>query len=196
MRAHPFSLVAAVGFALAFAFGSTASWSESPPSSTASASAAVSASASAPPRPKPLPLPEETFDAEPFPAAASERPSLKDWQSAKLVEPTRRSPRSRVCSVFRLREWVKVRCALRIASVNQFGGDPQDAYTWVGVAEGFGWGPENGAEVMFRVAPGDRRVFQFFELVPDPCVGQASSPSILVDASWAPGDARPTLVLR
>lgn len=194
MRALPTSALAAVGLTLAFAFVSTASWSEPPPSSTASASAAVSASA--PPRPKPLPLPEETFDVEPFPAAPSERPSLKDWQSAKLVEATRRSPRSRVCSVFRLREWVKVRCALRVASVNQFGGNPQDAYTWVGVAEGFGWGPENGAEVMFRVVPGERRLFQFFELVPDPCVGQASSPSILVDASWAPGDARPTLVLR
>lgn len=187
MRRPPGLALAALA-ALAFLLAGAAGVAGADPT------AAPAPSASAPPAP--LPAAEEAWDAEPLPAAWSERPTLKEWQSAKLVEPTRRGTAARVCSVYRLRDWVKVRCPGRIGAVNQFGGEPQGAYVWVDPTVYGQFRPDHGGEVMFRPAPGDRRVFGFFELVPDMCVGSSSTPLVTVDESWVAGEASPALVLR
>ena len=64
---------------------------------------------------------------------------------------------------------------------------PQQSYEWDQI---------NGGELILPMRPGDRRIVQFFQLVPNMCVGVASSSSVILDEAWIEGDKVPTIVLR
>jgi hypothetical protein len=180
----PLRLVSALGFmSVTLAAGSIGS---APP-------AASSAAASAPVVREP---PPEPLEAQSIPAAPSKPPTLEEWKTATPIEPTRRSRDAWPCRAYRVREWLKVKCQLMVAEIRQFGGSPEGVFLWIGPKADFVWEPKNGGEVILPMRPGDRRIVQFFELVPNMCVGMVSDSSVIVDEAWIEGEKGPTVVLR
>jgi hypothetical protein len=156
---------------------------------TASAPAAASATVSREPWPEPL-------ESQSIPTTPSTRPTLEEWKTATPIEPTRRSVDAKHCRAYRVREWLKVKCNLMIAEIRQFGGSPEGVFLWIGPKQSYEWDQINGGELILPMRPGDRRIVQFFELVPNMCVGVASSSSVILDEAWIEGDKAPTIVLR
>jgi hypothetical protein len=188
--AKPVRLVAGLGFLIAtLAVSATMSAGPVPSAAASSSAAASAASVQRPPPPEPL-------EAQAIPATPSARPTLDEWKSATQIEPTRRSREARRCRLYRVREWLKVKCDAMTAGIRQQGGSPEGVFLWVGPKSDYGWVEDNGGELILPMRPGDRRVLQFFRLVPEMCFGIASSPGIILDETWIEGDKGPTLVLR
>lgn len=155
-------------------------------------SAASATSAAKPPRPAPT-VPLETLT---IPQEASPRPTIEEWKTAEHIRVTRRSAEGRACETYRVREWFKVKCTKNLAVVKQHGGNTNDVFFWIGPNNSSDWAYVNGGEVMFRMRPGDHRVFEFFQMFPDMCYGQQSWPWVIVDETWVEGEAKPTVVIR
>lgn len=129
---------------------------------------------------------------------SSERPSATEWKTAPLVEPTRRSPKGEDCRVFRVREWIKVHCDGMSASITQLAGDTEDVSLWVAQKpDDRMWEAEGqGAEAVFPLRQGDRRVFQRFEAVGGEYGGFGLEGGVVIDARWLEIEKGPRLVLR
>ena len=187
--AMPFYLVSALGFMSVTMGAKSTAPSGSAPPAAAPATPAASASVAREPLPQPL-------EAQSIPTDPSKPPALEEWKTATPVEITRRSGDAKRCLAYRVREWLKVKCSMIVAEIHQYGGSPEGVFLWIGPKPDFGWDTKNGGELIFPMRQGDRRILQFFELVPNMCVGSASSTSIIVDEVWIEGDKGPTVVLR
>jgi len=190
MKSHRVAFVLATGCMLA---GLSAM--ATIPHGVASAAAPVaSASASALSRKK-RPAPPEPLESQTIPKEPSSRPTLEEWQNTTPIAVTRHSPNASACHTFRVREWLKIKCDQKIAYIRQHGGNSKEVFTWIG-PDSYQWGTINGGEVMFPLRPGDQRVLEFYETIPEMCSGRQALPWLIVDEIWVEGDASPTVVIR
>jgi hypothetical protein len=178
--------------ALALAVSAPGPTQVAPPGvAPAFASASASAIASARTRPP---------AAEPLgalPTEKSARPTPDEWKTASLVAVPRRSPASRTCRAYRVREWIKVHCDKSLVGFRQLAGNTDDVLLWVEQKPADNpFAGRNGGQVIFPLHLGDRRIFQAFELSGGEYQGIASDASVVIEARWLDGDAAPRLILR
>ncbi|MBK8259488.1 MAG: hypothetical protein IPK82_43380 [Polyangiaceae bacterium] len=163
----------------------------SPPSasSTGAATAAAEAFPGALPNEKPL-------DFEPIPTSEEKpkSPTAAEWQAAPQVRFTARGPRAKSCKMFRVREWLKVRCERQNTAISLLGGASEGAFLWMPEAKEKEPAP-SAAEVMFPIKPGDRRVFELFSYGPA-YGGSMISPGLLLQEHWIAGETLPVVVIR
>jgi hypothetical protein len=199
MKMRPFAFFLAIGGVLA---GVTAMATTPPtpapgiatvPSASVAAKPIASGSSSAKPTRPPPPQPLES---QSIPKEPSSRPTLDEWKNAPPIAVTRRAGEGSVCQTYRVREWLKIKCALYVAAIEQHGGSPENVFFWVGPIVGFDWSTINGGEVMFPMRPGDQRVIEFFRVMPETCFGRQAYPWIIVDELWIEGEPSPTVVIR
>jgi hypothetical protein len=158
MRTAPLCL-----FALALALASRGSVADPPPDASAPTKVVI------PPWPEDKALP--ALDAEPFPEDKSKAPSLDDWKSAPQVAWTRVSrSREGICTLKRLREWIKVRCDKQTAGMRVIAGGAEGVSMPLAIpipsqndSQGVFTAGRFG-EIIFPLRRGDRRVFQWFFL--------------------------------
>jgi hypothetical protein len=166
---------------------------------SASASASASAASSAPSGPPERPAPIELLEKQTIPTTPSPVPKLDEWKAAPAVEVARRDGyRTNACTVYRVREWLKVRCEMSVGAIYEHSGNPEGIAFWVRPIENVWANMEqaNGGEVIFPLKVGDRRLIQFFALQHDPCIGMGYGPSVMVDETWLEGEPGPIVVLR
>lgn len=162
-------------------------------------SATVAASQTAAPPDDTLP---PALATQTIPGERSAVPTADEWKGAVLVEPTRRSPRASLCRVYLVREYVKVHCPYILAGIRQHTGGSKDVQLWVtpkkidpdGIND-LSAAP-NGGQVIFPLARGEARMFQFFELSFEGYGGASPASSVVVDSYWASGRPAPNLILR
>jgi hypothetical protein len=142
-----------------------------------------------------LPDPEP-LATQSIPKETSPRPTLEEWKSATPIQVTRRSINAHDCDVFRVREWLKIKCNTIVAVIKQHGGNPENVFFWIGSHDGISWSEVNGGEIILPMRPGDQRIFEFFRLFPETCFGRQALPWLLVDETWVEGDPGPTVVIR
>lgn len=147
--------------------------------------------------PKKRPSPLEPLESQAIPKEPSKRPTLEEWQQATPIRLTRTSPNATVCRAYRVREWLKIKCELLIATIRQHGGSPESVFFWIGDGYDFAsWDKINGGEMIFPMRQGDQRVIEIFRIFPETCFGQQALPWLIMDETWVEGDASPTVVLR
>ncbi|MBK9259380.1 MAG: hypothetical protein IPM54_06035 [Polyangiaceae bacterium] len=161
-----------------------------------SASASASASAGSPERP----LPIEPLEKQSVPTTKSPVPTLEEWKTAPRVEVVRRNFKTGDCAVFRVREWLKVKCEANVGAIYQHSGNVEGVAYWIRpIPQLYSFSSfeeKNGGEVIFPLRVGDRRLLQFFSLRHDPCIGIGFDPSVMVDETWIEGEPSPVVVLR
>jgi hypothetical protein len=160
-------------------------------------SAQGAASAATPPASSPVAL------SEGHPGETSARPTLAEWKTAPLLVPTRRSARSAACRIYRVREWLKIHCDGLTASFAQLAGNTDDVSLWVAQKaenEMFTFddthGAGLGAEAIFPLRRGDRRVLQRFDVWGGEYGGFGIQGGVVIDARWLEVEHGPRLVLR
>ena len=198
MKTRPFAFFLATGFVFAGVSAMATTHPAAKPAIAAVPSAVVSAEpiASASSSAKPTrPPPPQPLESQSIPKEPSSRPTLDEWKNAPPIAVTRRAGEGSVCQTYRVREWLKVKCELYVAAIEQHGGSPENVFFWVGPI-GFDWNTINGGEVMFPMRPGDQRVIEFFRILPETCYGRQAYPWIIVDELWIEGDTSPTVVIR
>lgn len=171
------------------------------PAAPASASALASASSSAmaPGSPPKRNAPLEPLEKQTIPTEKSPMPKLTEWQEAKQVEVHFNSAQSKSCKALLVREWLKVKCDMSVGSVWLHTGSEQGLAFWVQpTTQETMWQMEfpNGGEAILPLRPGDRRLIQFFSRAHDPCTGNGTWPSVMLDETWIEGEPGPTVVLR
>ena len=198
LRAILLSAASISGLAMCGAAATLRSASAADPVASASVSAAASASANAPVGPPKREPPIEVLEKQTIPTEKSPVPKLDEWLKARPVEVFRHDYNSANCIVLRVREWLKVKCDMRVGAIYQHSGNPEGVLFWVGPKLEIYLDIEskNGGEMIFPLRPGDRRLLQFFELRQDPCVGIGFDPSVIVDETWIEGEPGPIVVLR
>lgn len=171
------------------ATSTAAATSPSPVSSPGSANAAADSFPGASPNEKPI-------DFEPIPTGEEKpkSPTAAEWQTAQQVRFTARGPRAKSCKMFRVREWLKVRCERQNTAVSLLGGASEGAFLWMPEAKEKEPAP-TAAEVMFPIKPGDRRVFELFSYGPA-YGGSMISPGLLLQEHWIAGETLPVVVIR
>lgn len=192
------SIASMSGLAMCGAAVTLRSASAASPVASASASASASAATNAPVGPpKREPIPEK-LEKQTVPTEKSPVPTFKEWQEAPPVEVERRSYDATSCTVFRVREWLKVKCDMAMGAIHQHSGNPEGVAFWIRPKDDLYTGMEskNGGEMIFPMRPGDRRLLQFFDVRHDPCIGVGYGPSVMVDETWIEGDPAPIVVLR
>lgn len=137
----------------------------------------------------------EPLASQSIPKETSSRPTLEEWKNATTIEVTRRSMNAHVCDVFRVREWLKIKCNLEIAVIKQHSGNPENVFFWLG-KDAYDWRTINGGEVILPMRQGDQRIIEFFRLLPETCYGRQAWPWLIVDETWIEGEAAPTVVIR
>jgi hypothetical protein len=138
------------------------------------------------------------FDAEPFPVDKSKAPKLGEWKDAPHVRLSRVAPRVTGCHASRIREWINVHCDRHTAGLRLVAGSTEGIALWVPEALP---GDEMNkfssmgrfGEIVFPVRPGDRRVFEWFDIEAE-YEGWGSQSSLLLEEQWRPG-ARPEIAL-
>jgi hypothetical protein len=101
--------------------------------------------------------------------------------------------------VYRVREWLKVHCDGLTASIAQLAGNTDDVALWVAPKsdrELFTHLAANGAEAIFPLRRGDRRVFQRFDVSGGAYGGFGVEGGVVIDARWLDIEGVPRLVLR
>jgi hypothetical protein len=144
-----------------------------------------------PPPRAPAPVPLAAFAGEP-----SKKPTLAEWKEAPEVAIARRSPAAHACRVQRVREWTKVHCDVLTSAVRQLAGNTDDVLPWVVPNHLDPTELRSGAEVIFPLRRGDRRIFQFYELSGGAYDGFGSEPGVVVEARWLSREAEPSVILR
>jgi hypothetical protein len=148
------------------------------------------------PAPSAAPGAEKALDFEPFPAPEEKPkvPGFADWQAATPVRFTARGPRAKACKMFRVRDWLKVKCEGQTTAVALMGGKTDGAFLWLPPAKE-GEAAPTSAEVMFPVKPGDRRIFELFSYGPA-YGGSMISPGLVLQEHWVAGEPAPVVVVR
>ncbi len=150
----------------------------------------------------PSPLP--SYRLEPFSEDRSPEPKANEWSSAPRVSIDRSSwtvattdaPTSGRCDARRVREWVRIRCNLIISAITLLGGDREGLAMRLDPTPQQEWTtfPE-GAEVVFPVRRGDRRVIEWLGVAFGYHGMSALEPAFVLSEQWAPGDPGPLLVV-
>lgn len=136
------------------------------------------------------------FDAEPLPGEESKKPSAAEWKSATEVVATRAGPRAKGCTLWRVREWIRVSCPdLVTASLAFLGGTSKDVAFWIDPPREADQKLPQGGEVMFPVRKGDRRVLQFLTFGPGYEGPFTQLPALVVQEHWLADAVGPTIVL-
>jgi hypothetical protein len=114
----------------------------------------------------------------PPPLTKAPAPTSKDWDP---VEPL--TIASRQCEAKRLGDWVRVKCEGTNGAIEALAGDPR------GVVFGC-WNEASEAScVVFPVRPGDKRVFQFTNLVFGGWGGGGTTEQKAIVSAWWPKKA-------
>src|SRR5262249_42202021 len=135
---------------------------------------------------------------EAFPEDKSDPPKPDEWKSAKLVRPTRSTRLVRNCRTWLGREGIKVHCDWTVAGIRLLAGSSTGVRMWVPQGEPKFDAPTplpSGGEVIFPARRGDRRVFEFFELVPGDYEGMFPSAAMTVEEIWLEGAKAPEVAL-
>jgi hypothetical protein len=136
------------------------------------------------------PLPR--FDEAPFSDEKTPRPGPEAWKPTTPVALTEPLPFG--CNAYRTREWVKIRCSkLATSRIALLGGAREDVFLFLDRPK-FENGIPEGAEVMFAVRRGDRRVIEwstFGESYDGPGLPVVA---FMISESWAPGDPAPVII--
>jgi hypothetical protein len=136
------------------------------------------------------------FDAAPFPVEASAAPKDAEWKDVPAVRVSRVDERITGCRTYRLREWIKVHCERQTAGVRLVAGSREGVSMLVHETDvhepGVGLG--RSFDVVFPVRPGDRRVFEVFE-VEDGYEGWWPFSSLVIEERWAEGATGPTVAV-
>jgi hypothetical protein len=154
-------------------------------STTASAELAVAPGESAA-----APAPVDFFD--PPGPEKTKFPKREEWSSATPVHVARRVPSG--CKVERLREFLRIHCAMTNATTSLLAGSPEGTMVWGGT---------ESAELIFPLRRGDRRVFQL-ESQDGFAEGRgpygspgiiSASPTLIVQEQWLDGEAQPIVII-
>jgi hypothetical protein len=155
-----------------------------------------------PPWPDPGTLPR--FDVEPFSDEHSKPPTAREWQDAPQVQPSRAAASTtRTCRVYRVREWLKIHCERRTATLRLLAGsadgvamfipdppkgpnDSFDPFERVGV---FG-------EVIFPIRRGDGRLFEWIDFDFGEYEGWGVTSAFVIEEAWPEGAKAPVVALR
>jgi len=126
-------------------------------------------------------------------ASPSASPSRADWQTAPLLDLSRRvGPLARTCETRRVREWIRVRCpSLRVSAITQLGGSSAGARLSLDPKSLDGF--PAGGELVFPVRPSESRVFLFWTLGEGYDGPLTVLPALVVQSEWA--GAHPVLVM-
>lgn len=118
----------------------------------------------------------------------SKAPTFAEWSSAGKVELTRTGPAAARCSAYRVREWLKIRCAgLAPHALALLGGSAGEVAFWIDRDE------RKGAEMQFPLRRGDRRVLQVWTGEMDATGTFVKKPALLVQELWQ--DDRPAPIV-
>ena len=141
------------------------------------------------------PPPIPAFDETPFPDEKSPRPEKDDWKTAPQVALSEGSTLG-LCKVQRLREWIRIGCAVTSAQITLMCGNPEDVYMELGpVPPDWGMFPEGG-EIVFAVRKGDRRLLEW-QGVEFGYKSMNSAISFLVISElWLPGEEKPIIIAK
>jgi hypothetical protein len=184
MKAH----LKPIALAIVAASICATSFAARPGASTDPSASVPSARAGSPSKPR--------FDAEALPRDDSKKPSAEEWKSASEVIPTRAGPRAKDCTLWRVREWIRVSCPnLVTASIAFLGGNPKDVAFWIDPPREADQKLPQGGEVMFPVRRGDRRVVQFLTFGAGYEGPFTQLPALVVQEHWQDGQASPTIVI-
>lgn len=139
---------------------------------------------------------EKPIDFEPIPAPEDKpkAPQAAEWKSATQVGFTQRGRRAKGCKMFRVRDWLKVRCEGQTTAIGLMGGQPDGAFLWLPEAKEGEQAPTS-AEIMFPIKPGDRRVFELFSYGPA-YGGSMILPGLVLQEHWVAGEPAPVVVVR
>jgi hypothetical protein len=152
----------------------------------------------------PPPLP--SYQVEPFSEERSAEPRATEWASAPQVAIDRSNPGLFAettgpsfshCEVRRVREWLRIHCAINTGAVSLLGGnrdglairlDPTRHEEWTTFPE--------GAEIVLPVRRGDRRVIEWLGIEFGYKGMNSVEPAFVLSEQWASGDDRPIIVAR
>jgi hypothetical protein len=147
-----------------------------------------------------------SFRAEPFPETRSPEPKAAEWPLVSRVTLDRSAVGLFVehqgagigsgrCEARRKREWIQIRCAFDTGVVSLLGGnvdglalrlDPEEK-------QDFPVFPA-GAEVVFPVRRGDRRVIEWLEAASGYKGLRSVEPAFVLSEQWPAGDEAPSIV--
>ena len=136
---------------------------------------------------------DRPLDAEPFPGEPSKQPTAAEWKDAPRVRLTRMGPAAAAagCRAYRLREWVRIRCPELVTSaISLLGGKPDGVAFWI-TPPGSGSALPRGAEALFPIRRGDRRVIQILTFGAGYDGPFTLLPAIIIQEQWVEGDAAP-----
>ena len=118
----------------------------------------------------------------------SKAPTYAEWSSAGKVQLTRTGPAAARCNAYRVREWLKIRCAgLAPHAMALLGGSAGEVAFWIDRDE------RKGAEMQFPLRRGDRRVLQVWTGETDAAGTFVKKPALLVQELWQ--DDRPAPIV-
>jgi hypothetical protein len=137
------------------------------------------------------------FDEAPFPEEKSARPKDAEWKAmpAVAVSPGSYIPYS--CKVYRIREWMQIRCTESTGQITMLGGNnPEDVTARLDpIMEE--WNPfPNGAEIVFPVRRGDRRVFEWLGVEFGYRGANTATSFLVISEAWMPWEEKPTVFMR
>jgi len=129
-----------------------------------------------------------------WPREASAIPTQDEWKNAITVKPARVDHLARACRFSRVKEWLKIHCPkLHTSAISVLGGSDKDVHMWIAPVHELE-GTKPGADIIFPVRPGDRRLIQVLEF------GEAyAGPghpvlSFTISEQWIDGEAAPIVV--
>jgi hypothetical protein len=143
-----------------------------------------------------LPLP---FDQEPFPADRSKAPTPDEWREAKLVTATTQID---ACRIYRVREWIKIRCSGFPASgLAMIAGPTEGVGVFMDPAKLTADGnmdrfSPRSATIQFPALRGEGHLFQILEFGDSYEGVGAPVLKAIVSEYWADGEPAPKLVIR
>jgi hypothetical protein len=142
--------------------------------------------------PQPLPA----FDTTPFPEEESKMPTAMEWDQAQDVSLSRGRSMAFAtdpCRARRVREWMRIRCNISLASIALLGGDARHVFIRLDPLPEFESFPPGG-EVIFQVRKGDRRVFEFLGLEWGYHGANSVTSFMVVSEAWLPSEEKPFLM--
>jgi hypothetical protein len=151
------------------------------------------------------PPPLRSYSADPLSAERSAEPKAKEWEAAPKVALDRPShllaategPSSTSCEARRLREWIRIRCTMTTGAISLLGGEHQGLAMHLDPVkkDDFSEFPD-GADIVFPVRRGDRRVIEWLMISFGYKGMQSMEPFLVLSEQWPEGDERPTIVVQ
>jgi len=141
----------------------------------------------------PPPLP--AYDEKPFPEEKSPRPKKEEWKGVQEIALSEGSIPSGggLCTIQRLREWIRISCTTTTAQMTLLCGNPEDVFFELGpVPVDWGVFPEGG-EVVFAVRKGDRRLIEWQGIEFGYKGANSANSFLVISEMWLPGEEKPVI---